>query len=132
MQHSKLSELPKVTFTVNGEPVAKARPRFGKNGHVYTPKRTKAYEEKVALFATIARQQARAKSFTGPVGVSVTFYNKSKRHVDLDNQLKAVMDSMNKVLYDDDSQVMEIQVRRVVVTEDPRAEITVTQLNWEG
>ena len=37
----------KVEFTVPGIPVGKGRPRFMKNGHTYTPQRTRDYEDKV-------------------------------------------------------------------------------------
>ncbi len=37
----------KVEFTVPGVPVGKGRPRFMKNGHTYTPQKTRDYENKV-------------------------------------------------------------------------------------
>lgn len=37
----------KVEFTVPGIPVGKGRPRFMKNGHTYTPQKTRDYEGKV-------------------------------------------------------------------------------------
>ena len=45
----------KVTFTVPGIPVGKGRPRFMKNGHTYTPQKTRDYEDKVVQLATTAR-----------------------------------------------------------------------------
>ena len=39
----------KVEFTVPGIPVGKGRPRFMKNGHTYTPQKTREYENKVVL-----------------------------------------------------------------------------------
>ena len=39
------------TFTVPGLPVCKERPRVGKYGNLYTPSKTKAYEEQVAICA---------------------------------------------------------------------------------
>ena len=33
-----------ITLIVNGAPVAKARPRVGRGGHIYTPGVTRAYE----------------------------------------------------------------------------------------
>lgn len=35
----------KVRFKIDGPVVAKQRPRLGKGGHVYTPSKTKVYEE---------------------------------------------------------------------------------------
>ena len=37
----------KIEFTVPGIPVGKGRPRFMKNGHTYTPQKTRDYEDKV-------------------------------------------------------------------------------------
>ena len=37
----------RVEFTVPGIPVGKGRPRFMKNGHTYTPQKTRDYEDKV-------------------------------------------------------------------------------------
>jgi Holliday junction resolvase RusA-like endonuclease len=132
MQHSPLHNGPKVVFEVSGEPVPKGRPRMTKTGHVYTPKKTATYERKVALLATIARQGAHRKPFTGPVGISAVFRFGTKRRIDIDNVLKAVLDSLNGILYEDDSQVMEIQVRKVMGSDEPGAHIVVTELNWEG
>jgi crossover junction endodeoxyribonuclease RusA len=131
LNHSPLHNAPKVVFEVPGEPVPKGRPRLGKGGNVYTPKKTKAYERKVALIATIARQSAHRKPFTGPVGISVVLRFKTKRRIDLDNCLKALMDSLNGVLYADDSQVMEMQVSKVIGSDEPGAHVVVTELNWD-
>ena len=35
----------RIEFTINGECVPKARPRFSKYGHVYTTPKTRAYEK---------------------------------------------------------------------------------------
>ena len=35
----------KVRFKIDGPVVAKQRPRLGKGSHVYTPSKTKVYEE---------------------------------------------------------------------------------------
>lgn len=40
----------KIEFTVPGAPVGKGRPRFMKNGHTYTPQKTRDYEGKVVQF----------------------------------------------------------------------------------
>lgn len=40
-------------FTIYGECVAKARPRFTQYGHVYTPAKTKEYER---LIKSVARE----------------------------------------------------------------------------
>lgn len=51
---------------------------------------------------------------TGPVRVSVCFTFKDKRRRDIDNFLKATLDSFTGVLYKDDSQITELHVYKVI------------------
>lgn len=123
-----------IEFTVPGEPVGKGRPRFSsrkdkKTGqtftHTYTPEKTASYENLVAW----AGQQAMKGQvlMTGPVAVHMMMWSsvpKSKpekwkvraragieRPVtkpDCDNTIKGVMDALNKIVWVDDSQVVEL------------------------
>jgi len=43
------------TFEIPGQPVAKQRPRKGKNGRFYTPAATKQYERHASTAAVLAR-----------------------------------------------------------------------------
>ena len=52
-----------ITFTIEGKPRGKDRPRFG-NGRVYTTSQTLAYEELIRL-----RYKESAKGFTFPVTI---------------------------------------------------------------
>jgi Holliday junction resolvase RusA-like endonuclease len=47
----------------------------------------------------------------GPVSLRVDVYRR-RRHGDLDNTLKALLDALNGLVYRDDSQVVEILARR--------------------
>jgi len=108
------------TFTIPGGPVPKGRPRLGK-GHVYTPKKTKDYEQKVAALCLMARRKAKLKPFEGPVevavmvlpfAVQVTVREMDEGEVtrtDLDNVCKAALDGMNGVAYKDDRQVLHLE-----------------------
>lgn len=105
-----------INFIVYGQPQGKARPRFTKNGHVYTPKTTKDYERSIkqsyisasngytcgdnALDISIIACMQRAKS------------NKRKHATtkpDIDNIIKAVLDGLNGVAFNDDKQVTSIK-----------------------
>ena len=71
-------------FTVEGNPVPKARPRMvTKNGrtHAYTPKRSKTWEDEVGW----AYRRACGPIFGGSVTITLRFYRRTKRRVDLDN-----------------------------------------------
>jgi crossover junction endodeoxyribonuclease RusA len=52
----------------------------------------------------------------------------ARRGSDLDNRLKALLDSLNGVCWMDDGQVAEIHVRRELDRTNPRVEMTVEPL----
>lgn len=59
-----------IKFTVDGEPVAKARPRVTRNG-TYTPARTRNYEELVRL---TCQSKYRGGPLKGPLRIEIVFY----------------------------------------------------------
>lgn len=131
-----------ITFTVPGIPVAKGRPRVCKT-HTFTPQKTKDAEYNIQVYAL----QAGVKCIEAPaeVKLEVSFhfpYTKSypKRlrteglpephtsRPDLDNLLKTVKDGLNKIAYDDDSQVTVVVMRKDRRI-NPGTEITITPKN---
>ena len=90
-------------ITIPGEPVAKERPRRGKNGSWYTPTKTRDYEQLVGWIW----KETRIKPLTGPVSVRLDFWI-GGRDKDLDNLVKAVLDGLNGVAWEDDSQIVSI------------------------
>ena len=102
------------------DPVAKGRPRFGKRS-VYTPKKTENFENSIKKMAI---DQYHKKPKVEPLGVIIDFYIKRPKSVsvkkrpypvvkpDLDNLTKSLLDSLNGVLYKDDSQIIEIKVSK--------------------
>jgi Holliday junction resolvase RusA-like endonuclease len=87
----------------------------GKHG-AYTPLRTRAYEDKVRMFAHIACR----KPLEGPVSVRLEICGKGRG--DIDNQAKAY--AMNHIVYDDDRQVIKLSIERFFEGE-PKAEVLV-------
>lgn len=117
-------------FIVEGEPQGKARPRFShKTGTVYTPSKTAKYEKQIRkAFLEAGGKIIPADCYVG-VTVDAYFripksYTKGKRLAcqhninrpakkpDIDNSLKAVLDALNKVAYEDDKQVIEVICRK--------------------
>jgi crossover junction endodeoxyribonuclease RusA len=94
-----------ITFTVDGQPVPKQRPRVA-NGHAYTPQRTADWEALVQAEAWVAMQGRYA--IASDVEVILRFCRKGKRRADLDNMCKGVLDGMNGVVFEDDDQVVKI------------------------
>ena len=118
----------KFNITIPITPVPKARPRFTRYGHTYTPKKTADYEKAIAEYWRQAtngfmydKEQALIVNlvFGIPIPKSTS---KSKTELmangtirptkkpDVDNLAKAVMDALNGVAWVDDSQVVRVSI----------------------
>jgi Holliday junction resolvase RusA-like endonuclease len=122
-----------IMFTVYGEPVAKGRPRFSTKGKfpvAYTPEKTKAYEFEVGIMALAAMGGSKPLEGALEAFIYVTFavpesyskkrleacLNGSEKHTkkpDLDNVVKCVIDGMDKIVFDNDSQITSIHATKV-------------------
>lgn len=110
-------------------PVAKARPRIGKNGHVYTPLKTAVFEESIRY---MAKTKAPKEPLSGPVEVHLWFvmpevqsHNKY-HHVarpDLDNLIKAVCDALNGIVWKDDCQIAHLRATKTYAAKGEEAKI---------
>ena len=113
-----------VRFEVPGEPRSKGRPRVTQRG-TYTPKETLVAER-------IVRDAWRAtgeEPFRFQLLVEIDFYNGNKRRRDLDNMAKLVLDALNKEAYDDDNQVVELNLRKFYTDKDnARTVITLREI----
>lgn len=117
--------MPELHFVIRATPVPKARPRFTKAGHAYTPKTTASYEALVRTCARRAVEKAGWSIATKPAAITVhaAFYfappkswSKAEKlkclkdglrlkstKPDADNLVKAVLDAMNGVVFADDA-----------------------------
>lgn len=114
-----------VQVIVPGEPVAKARPRVVRTG-AYTPRKTR--EGQARLLGYLKAQYPRLQPATGLLSVSVECWFKGQPRVDVDNLLKLVLDSFNRVVWIDDSQVVEALVCKYTRSRLPRTEVHVWQV----
>lgn len=102
------------TFTLDGEPVSKARARFtgrGSSTRAYTPEKTRVAEERVAWSFRQAGGQMEP-STEATFGVIATFHNGTRQRRDVDNMLKLILDGLNGVAWVDDMQVNEVIGRK--------------------
>jgi Holliday junction resolvase RusA-like endonuclease len=104
------------------KPKAKQRPRMSRRGRAYTPKATHDFENAVA-----AGWNKRKKFRAAPVSVSVQLgkdcftvtvkeldiETASPLRGDIDNYIKSILDGLNGVAWDDDSQVRELQATKL-------------------
>ena len=114
-------------FKVEGNPVPKARPRWGPHG-IYTPKKSKKWEAQVAASA-VAKTLHRQVSEKA-LHVEMLFlmekpaYLKKKKYElhhskrpDLDNLAKAVLDGLQGVLLKNDSQIIWLKAHKRYATD---------------
>lgn len=89
---------------LNWEPASKARPRFGKNGHTYTPAESRAAEARTAAWLRTMFDEP----MTGNVAMACIFFRPNRQRIDADNMLKHVCDAANGIIWNDDSQVTAV------------------------
>lgn len=147
----------RVNLTILGEPCGKQRPRYSMyNGVVrtYTPQKTINYESLIAHEYNSKYGKLMFERDT-PISIVVNAYfglssgdfgkkglNKSGRekigmgyctkHVDLDNIVKAIMDSLNSICYVDDKQVVVINACKFWTIDTPRVEIFIGDMGHES
>ena len=123
-------------FEVPGKVIGKGRPRLNSyTGIVYTPTKTKDYESLVEQYFLL--KYPRFKTLEGRIKVSIIAYfsipkatKKSDinemldnnisptKKPDIDNIVKAVLDSMNKFAFKDDNQITKLEVETKYALED--------------
>ena len=122
-----------IHFQVEGDPKGKGRPRFGRFGkftRVYTDKQTTDYEAVIKSYA------AHAMGSSDPLETAVSVflyvrlavpqsYSKKRTEAclsslekpckkpDIDNIAKTYLDAMNGVIFKDDTQVIDLHVKKV-------------------
>lgn len=110
---------------IPGEPASKERPRRGANGAWYTPQATKDAESRIGW---LARSQYKGKPLAGEVRIHVHFAFGTRRRKDEDNCLKLAQDALNKIVWQDDSQVADTRITRVLGAALPGTRIRVWAL----
>ena len=135
-----------VTFTVDGDPVPKGRPRFARRGQfvqTYTDSKTLEYETHVAMRARHAigsseplkgalsvflyLRYAVPESYTKKRKEACLLGLEFPKRIDLDNVYKSITDAMNGIVYVDDSQIVEAHIKKVYA-ETAGANIMVQEL----
>ena len=118
-----------INFFIPGKPVGKERPRFGKNGGIYTPEKTKNYEVTIAQLSLVARNAIGIfKPWENLVLVEMEIFCESKQSADIDNIIKSILDGMNKIIYHDDSQVAALDVSKYFDCEEEGVSVFVAPL----
>ena len=78
-----------------------------------------------ALYQWQAKQQWKGKPLTGDIALEIVLYFGTKRKADLDNFNKLYLDSLTGVVYEDDSQIASLTLKRGYDKKRPRIEVTI-------
>ena len=124
--------MDEISFSVLGrDPVPKQRPRTvfrGGKAITYTPERTKTWEQWVRAHAL----EHCVDPTDGYWDVTLTFYRKSGRKVDIDNLSKAVLDALNGVVWIDDKQVVRLSLCKFRVQTEIEAGVHIEAYRMEA
>jgi Holliday junction resolvase RusA-like endonuclease len=136
-----------IEIRLDGDPVGKGRPRFVRaTGRTYTPEKTASFEARLGYAAQAVMRNK--PLLAGPLIVTVMAFrsvpaswSEKKRQKaflqyltptgrpDCDNYLKLCMDSLNKIVWEDDAQVVAAHVYKKY-SERPRLEINISPLDF--
>lgn len=131
-----------IFLIIDGEPMGKQRPRVTKFG-THTPEKTVNYETLVKELFVINK----LTKLNGYIEANITAYfsipksTSKKKHQlmldgilrptkkpDLDNIAKIVLDALNKLAYDDDSQVIKLIIDKFY-SDNPRVCLALKEVN---
>lgn len=131
-----------VSFTVDGRPVPKGRPRVTRHG-TYTPKSTQIFESAIRAAWLERGEKPFADGEALDVMVNAYFSipsgtPKRKRdglHLtpylkrgDIDNIIKSVLDALNGIAYKDDSAVFSVYGRKIYTDGEPFTSVTISSV----
>ena len=136
-------------IAVQIEPMAQSRPRFARRGRgviAYEKKEMKAW--RVECSKLIKKNFKTEELIEGPLKIDVVFYIQPPKYIsskrklrekleaeeifcskkpDIDNFLKALLDSMTGIVFKDDGQVVECRARKLYSLE-PRIKFTIKEI----
>lgn len=127
----------KQVYYIPIKPVPKQRPQFNsRTKTAYTPRRTLTYEKEIKSHINRSMREKKYKPIQDkdiPLKITLVFtfsipksWSKSKKELalsgqvypigsnlgDVDNLAKAVLDAMNKSVYQDDRQIIELNIKK--------------------
>jgi Holliday junction resolvase RusA-like endonuclease len=135
-------KMNRITLIIPGKPFGKQRPRMTKRGVTYTPEQTVNYETFIKL---LYMQKYGNSKLQGPLKMTIrAFYKIPKsaskkdkelmlqnvirpaKKPDMDNIAKIIADALNGMAYDDDRQIVEMQVKKFY-SEDEFVQVVVEE-----
>ncbi len=136
-----------IEFEVPGEPVAQGRPRFNsRTKTAHDPQKSRNYKKLVSMYA---RRSKPPDMLIGPLTVQIDIFKTPPKAIsnvkknqtalqnetlrpttkpDVDNYAKGVKDACNGIVWKDDSQVVELFVRKFYSL-NPRVVVKVREID---
>lgn len=112
-----------IICVTDSNPLPKQSFRVGSGGRGYTKAEVKAWQTEVAVRAKEAMIDR--DMFSGPLEVTIYFWRSNRTRVDADNLSKAILDSLNEIVYKDDQQVIDLHLYKRFSREHPGCRIIV-------
>lgn len=112
------------TLEIDVRPFPKERPRLSGRRIVYTPHKTRNFENRIAYEW---KKKYKNLILKGAVKLDLVFvFKKAKtckktlhtQRPDIDNLLKSILDGLNKVAFVDDCQVVELNSKKIFASTD--------------
>jgi Holliday junction resolvase RusA-like endonuclease len=138
--------MPDLTITIPGKPIAKKRPRFARRGKFVTTYNCQETEEGRFALSVMAQLPEGFKPLLGalrlscdfnmPIPTSATKRQKAeidigiRKHVkkpDASNMIKFIEDVLNGIVWNDDSQVVQLEARKLY-SHQPSTVIEIVEL----
>jgi len=122
-----------VAFYVKGRPVPKQSFRVAGRGHGYQSARVKAWQSDVGWTAQAAmRALGKTDPLVGELDVRLHFNLVNHRPQDLDNLSKGTLDACNRVVWQDDRQIVDLHITKSVDARNPGVEVHVSERKVNG
>jgi len=134
----------RIDVWMTGQPIGKGRPRFTRQGRAYTPAKTRDYEKRLAAVGSDKMVELGLDPITAPCKVHVLAqfevpksWSKKRREAawlqevfpgrpDIDNVAKIALDSLDGVMFENDSQVYQL-----TATKKYGAPLIIVTIEWE-
>ena len=115
----------RVCFNVSGIPIPKQSFRYTKSGVRYQTARVVNWQAIVSAEAALVMQSR--DPITAPVSMTIDFYLPDHSRKDLDNLSKAILDSLNGIVYMDDCQVVDLELHKHFDSDEFGCTVTVKE-----
>jgi Holliday junction resolvase RusA-like endonuclease len=117
-----------VEFTFEGEPITKSNNTKCYRGRMVTAKKPAQYESDLSWYAKVVMSSKRLEPTKKLVRLTIHYYHQSVKKKDQPNLPKTTADALNRIVYEDDSQIHETHLYRHLDRQKPRVVIKVEEV----